>query len=55
VRFDLTELCLLSDLFFPCKWTLKVTDIEKGFADKHVIDGSVTFQHFFEDFVPLFP
>jgi hypothetical protein len=45
----------LSGLFFPRKWTLKVTAIEKGFADSHVIDVSATFQHFFEDFVPLFP
>jgi hypothetical protein len=45
----------LSGLFFPRKWTLKVTAIEKGFADSHVIDGSVTIEHFFEDFVRLFP
>jgi hypothetical protein len=32
-----------------------MTYIEKGFADKHVIGGSVTLQHFFKDFVPPFP
>jgi hypothetical protein len=33
----------------------RMTYIEKGFADIMMIGGSVTFQHFFEDFVLLFP